>query len=122
MRRSCRVSAVAVTAMAMDASTTTVEWPSEKKKPDAERPLPILHQLARDVVDRRNVVGVDRVAQAESVREERRAEQQRVGVECAERPRPRGEIGEHEPAEQARRAAAKKLDHALPLRPDRELR
>ena len=28
-----RVSAVAVTAMAVDASTTTVEWPSEKKKP-----------------------------------------------------------------------------------------
>ena len=72
---------------------------------------PSVHQLARDVVDRRNVVGVDRVAKAEPVGEQRGAEQQRIRVERAERPRPRGEVGETSASEQSRGAAAQQLDH-----------
>ena len=50
------------------ASTNTiVECPSEKKKPDAHRPLAFGHQLARRVVDRGDVVGVERVPQPERV-------------------------------------------------------
>ena len=57
--------AAAVAAMATEARTTMVEWPSEKKKPDREGPLAFLHQLAHDVVDGGDVVGVEGVPQAE---------------------------------------------------------
>ena len=46
---------------------TIVEWPSEKKNPTLERPLTVGHQLARGVVDRADVIGVERVAQTERV-------------------------------------------------------
>ena len=46
---------------------TTLEWPSEKKKPTLSGRWPSRHQLARRVVDRADVVGVERVAHAERV-------------------------------------------------------
>ncbi len=46
---------------------TIVEWPSEKKKPTLIGRLPSAHQLARGVVDRRDVIGVEGVTQAERV-------------------------------------------------------
>ena len=71
---------------------TTGEWPSEKKKPTADRPLALLHQLARDIVDRRDVVGVDRVTQTETVGEQRRAEQHRIVAQGDEGPEPDEDI------------------------------
>ena len=41
--------------------------PEREEEADAERPLAVGHQLARGVVDRADVVGVERVAQAERV-------------------------------------------------------
>ena len=64
-----------------------------KEQADRNRPLAFLHQLARHVVDRRDVVGIDRVAQAERVGEERGADQHRVVVECDQRPNPGQHIG-----------------------------
>ena len=44
-----------------------VEWPSEKKKPTLSGRCPSRHQLARRVVDRADVVGVEGMAHAERV-------------------------------------------------------
>ena len=60
-----------------------------EEQADAERPLALLHQLARDIVDGGDVVGVDGMAQAEAVGEQRRAEQQRLVVEHRGTPTPR---------------------------------
>ena len=51
----------------MVASTTTVECPSEKNSPAADRPLAFLHQLSGDVVDGRDVVRIHGVAEPERV-------------------------------------------------------
>ena len=77
--RSC--SAVAVDAMAIVSADDDGRMAEREKEADADRPLALLHQLAGDVVDGGDVVGVDRVAQAEAVGQERRAEQHRIGVE-----------------------------------------
>ena len=55
--------------MAMARARTTVEWPSEKKKPDPSGRLPRLHQEPGGVVDGRDVVGIEGVAQPEAVGE-----------------------------------------------------
>ena len=47
-------------------------------KADGNGAFALLHQLASDVVDGGNVIGVHRVAQAERVGEERGAQEQRV--------------------------------------------
>ena len=47
--------------------------PEREEQPDADRPLSVLHQLPRDVVDRTDVVGIHGVAQTERVGEQRRA-------------------------------------------------
>ena len=49
-----------------------------EEEPDADRPLAVLHQLAGGVVDGRDVVGVDGVAEPEGVGEEGRRQQDRV--------------------------------------------
>jgi hypothetical protein len=64
-----------------------------ERESHAQRPLAFLHQLARHRIDRGDVVGVDRVPQAEAVCEQRGAEQQRVVPESDQRPCPCGEIG-----------------------------
>ena len=46
-----------------------------KEETDRDGSLAFLHQLARDVVDGRDVIGVHRVAQPEPVGQQRRAEQ-----------------------------------------------
>ena len=51
-------------AIAADASTTMEECPSENQAPTPNGRSPLLHHFAGDVINRRNVVGVDRVAQA----------------------------------------------------------
>ena len=59
-----------------------------KEEADADRALALLHELARDVVDRRDMVGVDRVAQAERIGQQRRSEQDRLTAKGNERPEP----------------------------------
>ena len=71
-----------------------------KEQARRHRTLPILHQLSRDVVDRRDVVRVDGVSQAEAVRQQRRTQQQRIVTKGHERPRPGAEVGGDERGEQ----------------------
>jgi hypothetical protein len=59
----------------------------------------LLHQLAGNIVDRRDMVGVDRVAQAERVGKQRRPEQDRPIAQDGERPKP----DENNAADSARR-------------------
>ncbi len=61
-------------------------------EPDRDRPFAFLHQLASDIVDGRNVVGVDGVAQAKAVSEERSPHQQRKMAKSESRPKPSGHI------------------------------
>ena len=63
-----------------------------EKQPDPDRAPAFLHELAGHVVDRRDVIGVERVSQTETVGERGRAEQQRIGVEGDERPQPCGGV------------------------------
>ena len=59
-----------------------------KHKPNRNRPLSLLHQLAGHIVDRGDVVGVHRMPQAEAVGEQGRAEQQRIMAKRKHRPKP----------------------------------
>ena len=70
------------------------------------RPLALGHQLAGDVVDGGDVVGVDRVAQAEAIGQERRAQKDGMSVECRQRPQPGGDIGRDHDGVKARRLEA----------------
>ena len=63
-----------------------------KEEADRDRPLPLLHQLAGHVVDGGDMIGVERVAQAEGVGEHRRAEEDRVIAKRGKGPKPRGDI------------------------------
>ena len=90
--------AAAVTAIATEARTTMVEWPSEKKKPTAVGLLAFLHQLADDVVDGGDVVGIEGVPQAERVGEERDAEQRRPIRESDPCPGPGREVADQQHA------------------------
>ncbi len=47
---------------------TIVECPRENQKPDRDRPLAVRHELAGGVVDRGNVIGIERVPHAQRVR------------------------------------------------------
>ena len=55
---------------------------------DSDRPLALLHQLARHVVDGRNVIRIDRMAKSKAVSQKRRAQQHRKVIECDEGPAP----------------------------------
>ena len=77
-----------------------------EEQADADRPLALLHQLARDVVDRRDMVGIDRVAKAERVGQERGADQHRIIAERDQRPNPRQNVGGDQHAVDAGELAA----------------
>ena len=70
--------ATVVVATASDASTTIVECPSEKYNPAATGRLAVAHQLAHDVIDRRDMIRVHRVPQSEHPREQRGPQQCRL--------------------------------------------
>ena len=59
-----------------------------KKEADRDRPLALLHQLARHVVNGRDMIGVHRVAESEGVGQERRAQQNRMVMKGQQRPEP----------------------------------
>jgi hypothetical protein len=63
-----------------------------KEQTDGHRPLAILHELAGDIVDCGDVVGIDRVTQPERVRDDGAPEQHRMVVEEQERGRPGGAV------------------------------
>jgi hypothetical protein len=70
-------SVVAVTAITRVASTTT---------------FALRHQLADDIVDGRDMVGVDRMPEPENVGEQGRPQQRRLSGELGKGPKPRNEI------------------------------
>jgi hypothetical protein len=59
-----------------------------EKEPDGDRSFPFLHKLAYDIVDRRDVIGVDGMAQAECVGQERGRKQRRAIRQLYECPCP----------------------------------
>ena len=65
-----------------------------EEQADGDRPFALLHQLARDIVDGRDVVGIDGVAQAECVGQECGADQHRIVVKRDQRPEPGQDIGD----------------------------
>ena len=94
---------------AMEVSAIATERPNDdggvaqrEKEADAHRTLPLLHQLARDVVDRRDVVRIHRVTQPKKVGQQRRAEQEGKGMEGGQRPQPRPEIEDNKNGQTAR--------------------
>src|ERR1700739_2602084 len=70
--------------------------PKSKKKADSDRPLALLHQLARDVVDRGNVVGIDSVTKPEAVGQHGGSDQNRLPPERNESPDPGCQVGYNE--------------------------
>jgi hypothetical protein len=55
-----------------------------------------LHQFARDIIDRCDVIGIDRMPQPEAVRDERRRQQQRMAAEHGKSPGPGQQIDRDE--------------------------
>jgi hypothetical protein len=66
--------------------------PEREEKTDADRAFPLMHQLAGGVVDRRDMIGVDCMAQPKAIRQERGPKQHRVAAKCSNRPKPGAEI------------------------------
>ena len=75
--------AVAVAAIATDAEHHNGRVAEREEKANRDRPLAFLHQLAGDVVDCCDVVGIDGVAQAEAISQQRSAKQHRVMLNAA---------------------------------------
>src|ERR1700688_2871501 len=69
-----------------------------KEEADSDRPLSLLHQLARDVVDRRNVVGINAVTKPEAVSQNGGSDQNRLMRERDERPGPGRQIAKNQQA------------------------
>ena len=63
---------------------------------DSDGLLALLHELARDVVDRRDVIGIDRMPEAETIGEQSCAQEDRRIAKGDECPRPDSEIGDSE--------------------------
>ena len=78
-----------------------------EEEADADRPLALLHQLARHIVDRRDVVGIDGVAKPERIGQEGGADQHRIIVKRDQRPNPGQHIGGDQQAVNAGELAAK---------------
>ena len=76
-----------------------------EEEADGDGPLALLHQLARDIVDGGDVIGIDRMAQAEAIGQQRRAEKHGMIVKGQERPEPRADIGQDQQAIEAEDAA-----------------
>ena len=65
-------------------------------QPDCDRTLAVLHQLAGDVIDRRDMVGIDGMAQPERVGQRCRSEQQRIVAEAEIGPQPDRDIHQYQ--------------------------
>src|ERR1017187_8189460 len=71
--------------------------PQREHQSHRNRPLALLHQFARDVVDCRDVVRIHRMAQSKAVRQKRGAQQHRIAVKRGQRPDPGSQV---EPCQQ----------------------
>jgi hypothetical protein len=78
--------------MSREAAMTMLECRA-RKKPDCDWTLALLHQFACDIIDRGDVIGVDRMPQPEAVGDERRRQQQRMAAEHGIGPGPGQQIG-----------------------------
>ena len=78
-----------------------------EEKSHRDRTPALLHQLAGDVVDRRDVVGIEGVPQPEAIGKEGRAKQKRILMECRDRPQPDADIGRHQERVEAGELAAR---------------
>src|ERR1700722_7966197 len=69
-----------------------------KEKADRDRPLSLLHQGSRDVVDCRNVICIDRVTKSETIGQYGGSDQNRLMREREEGPYPGRQIGKNQQA------------------------
>src|SRR6202041_804035 len=69
-----------------------------KEEADRDRTLALLHQLARDVVDRGDVVGIDGVTKPEAIGQHGGSDQNRLPRERDESPDPGRQIGQNQQA------------------------
>lgn len=75
----------------MESPTTTVECPA--RRTILQSPVAcLLHELARDIVDCSDMVGIESVTQTESVGEEGCSQQGRIVMKGDQCPEPRGKI------------------------------
>ena len=63
-----------------------------EEQANPHRAAAFLHQFAGHIVDRRDVIGVERVPQAKTIGERGRAEEDRIIVEGDNRPQPCGGV------------------------------
>ena len=80
-----------------------------EEEPDGDRPPPFLHQLAGDVVDRRDMVGVEGMPQPEAVSEEGRAKKKRIARETPRAPTARRRCWRRRGSHRGRHLAARPL-------------
>ena len=59
-----------------------------KKETNGDRPFALLHQFARHVVNRRDVIGIHGMTQTKRIGQERRAQQNRMVMKSNQRPNP----------------------------------
>ena len=78
---------IAATAIRIDTTITTVEWPRKKER-GSDWSFAFLHHFAGDVVDCSDVVRIDCVPQPEAIGDKRRRQQLRIAVERREGPGP----------------------------------
>ncbi len=71
-----------------------------EEEPDAERPPAFLQQEAHGVVDRGDVIGVERVAQAEHVRDEAEPDERRMARRVVQVQPPAGDVQQRDDAVQ----------------------
>ena len=64
--------------------------PEREKQADSDRLLALLHELAGDIVDGRDVIGIHGVPKAESIGHHGGPEQHRLPVKGYQRPGPHG--------------------------------
>ena len=67
-----------------------------KEKADRGRSFSLLHQLARHIVDRSNMVRIDRMTQSQAISEHGRPQKNRLVHERSDSPYPCPDIGECE--------------------------
>jgi hypothetical protein len=75
--------------------------PEREEEADTHRALPVLQQLAGGVVDRGDVIGVERVPEAEGVGERSETRESRVGARVIEEQPPAEEVEEQDGAGEA---------------------
>src|SRR5580704_661698 len=85
--------------------------PERKKQSDADGALAILHQFPRDVVDGREMVGIDGVAEPETIGEHCSANEHRIIVKRPKRPCPGRNIAAEEQRVDRANLSAKPLHH-----------